>query len=128
MTGTEIGAGTLYKGIIVYMLVINPSDNYLTEKISATWGTSYSYTVEMDGTITPEAGYRPTVAGPVNFVRISPADPSQVIIVIRRLLMLGLLMPSVIFKPYHVLYLVRRPRQPELCADKDLRPEPYSRY
>jgi hypothetical protein len=33
--GTEIGAGTLYKGIIVYMLVINPSESYVEEKIGA---------------------------------------------------------------------------------------------
>ncbi|MEM2548886.1 MAG: hypothetical protein QW689_00410, partial [Nitrososphaerota archaeon] len=75
--GTEIGKGTLYKGIIVYMLVINASNNYLQAKTGTGWDGYNSVTVQMDGTITPGSIYRPSVAGPVNFVRISPADFSS---------------------------------------------------
>ncbi len=99
--GTEIGAGTLYDGIIVYMLVINPTDVYLNAKTGSGWGGFYSRIIDMTGTITSYPFYRPTAAGPVNFVRIWPksfagnhSHPTAADAWVAN--------SSVIFKPFHV--------------------------
>ncbi|MEM3169131.1 MAG: hypothetical protein QXM91_07425, partial [Nitrososphaerota archaeon] len=48
--GTEVGAGSLYSGIIVYMMVINASTRYIQSKIGqGHWRTNA--TVLMDGTV-----------------------------------------------------------------------------
>jgi hypothetical protein len=48
--GTEIGAGELYRGIIVYMLVVNASPSYLNAKFGLTVTERRNGTVLLDGT------------------------------------------------------------------------------
>ncbi|MEM2857853.1 MAG: hypothetical protein QW263_02770 [Nitrososphaerota archaeon] len=83
--GTEVGAGSLYSGIIVYMMVINASTRYIQSKIGqGHWRTNA--TVLMDGTVRAvwlpwTSTYGPSLlsntggrAGPVDFVAMSPAN------------------------------------------------------
>ncbi|MEM2043028.1 MAG: hypothetical protein QW410_06745, partial [Nitrososphaerota archaeon] len=83
--GTEVGAGSLYSGIIVYMMVINASTRYIQSKIGqGHWRTNA--TVLMDGTVVAvwlpwTSNYGPSLmsntggrAGPVDFVAMSPAN------------------------------------------------------
>lgn len=83
--GTEVGFATLYDGIIVYMLVVNASTNYIQSKIgTGHWRTNA--TVLMDGSVHAAwlpwtSTYGPSLlsttggrAGPVDFVAMSPAN------------------------------------------------------
>jgi hypothetical protein len=49
--GTEVGAGSLYSGIIVYMLVVNASPGYLEAKFGLTAGTRQNATILLDGIV-----------------------------------------------------------------------------
>jgi hypothetical protein len=49
--GTEVGAGTLYDGIIVYMLVVNASPGYLQAKFGISTTTRRNATILLDGTV-----------------------------------------------------------------------------
>jgi hypothetical protein len=47
--GTEVGAGTLYDGIIVYMLVVNASPAYLSAKFGLPGATRQNATILLNG-------------------------------------------------------------------------------
>jgi hypothetical protein len=47
--GTEVGAGSLYSGIIVYMLVVNASPAYLSAKFGLPGTTRQNATILLDG-------------------------------------------------------------------------------
>jgi hypothetical protein len=82
--GTEIGAGELYRGIIVYMLVVNASPSYLNAKFGLTVTERRNVTVLLDGTrvFTPLfgqswatlLGLSTSRAGPVDSLALFPAE------------------------------------------------------
>jgi hypothetical protein len=111
--GTEVGAGSLYSGIIVYMLVVNASPAYMNAKlgISPPLAERRNATVLLDGsrfvttafgqswaTLLGQSGSR---AGPVDFLALFPDqfasafnDPYARTAWVAN--------ASVIFKPFHV--------------------------
>jgi hypothetical protein len=87
--GTEIGAGELYRGIIVYMLVVNGSRSYLTSKfgpILAPGEQRRNATILLDGSVVsvpygPNTGSWAALlgatggrAGPVDSLALFPAE------------------------------------------------------
>jgi hypothetical protein len=118
--GTEVGAMTLYDGIIVYMLVVNASPTYMNAKfgppILATSTTRRNATILLDGSrfdvpygqswadlLNTRSGSR---AGPVDFLALSPGqfadafkdDPNNP----NRARTAWVANASVIFTPFHV--------------------------
>ncbi len=112
--GTEVGAGTLYSGIIVYMLVVNASRSYLESKFGITiWATGENRrnaTILMDGTVY-DVPYGDTWAdllapaetngraGPVDSLALFPAEFATAFADPRNAWVAN---ASVIFTPFHV--------------------------
>jgi hypothetical protein len=115
--GTEVGAGSLYSGIIVYMLVVNASPGYLNAKFGLSTTTRLNGTVLLDGTraFTTSYGeswavllntYSGSRAGPVDSLALFPGqfanafrdDPNNP----GRARTAWVANASVIFKPFHV--------------------------
>jgi hypothetical protein len=114
--GTEVGAGTLYSGIIVYMLVVNASPTYMTAKLGAAFTERRNATVLLYGGVfhvpygqswadllNTQSGSR---AGPVDFLALHPVqfanafrdDPNNP----GRARTAWVANASVIFTPFHV--------------------------
>jgi len=114
--GTEVGAGSLYSGIIVYMLVVNASPAYMTAKLGAAFTERRNATVLLYGGVfnvpygqswadllNTQSGSR---AGPVDFLALFPAqfanafrdDPNNP----NRARTAWVANASVIFTPFHV--------------------------
>jgi hypothetical protein len=105
--GTEVGAGTLYSGIIVYMLVVNPSDAYFSAKFGGL-SPARNATILLDGDLV-DAGPTGTWAdvlsntngraGPVDSLALPPADFATAFSDPRNAWVAN---ASVIFTPFHV--------------------------
>jgi hypothetical protein len=106
--GTEVGAGTLYDGIIVYMLVVNASPAYLSAKFGLPGATRQNATILLDGEKYAVSfgqnwaellGASDSRAGPVDSLALHPnqfatafSDPRNAWVA----------NASVIFTPFHV--------------------------
>jgi hypothetical protein len=106
--GTEVGAGTLYDGIIVYMLVVNASPAYLSAKFGLPGATRQNATILLDGERYAVSfgqnwaellGASDSRAGPVDSLALHPnqfatafSDPRNAWVA----------NASVIFTPFHV--------------------------
>jgi hypothetical protein len=110
--GTEVGAGSLYSGIIVYMLVVNASPGYLNAKFgfSPPVDTRLNGTVLLDGTLafTTSYGeswadllntYSGSRAGPVDSLALHPNQFANAFSDPRNAWVAN---ASVIFTPFHV--------------------------
>jgi hypothetical protein len=73
--GTEVGAGSLYSGIIVYMLVVNASPAYLSAKFGLSTTTRLNGTVLLDGTPAFTASYGESWATLLNTYSGSRSGP-----------------------------------------------------